>query len=68
MLVHYICFRILSMRYFKKSASIAALLLVLCACGQRGPLYLPETPPTETQPDNNTDSQSSSLANSRVVI
>jgi predicted small lipoprotein YifL len=37
------------MRYFKQTAVIFALLLVLCACGQRGPLYIPEKPPADNQ-------------------
>lgn len=37
------------MRYKKHAATIAALLLLLWGCGQRGALYLPENAPTSNQ-------------------
>jgi len=41
------------MSYVKKSAALCALLLMLSACGQSGPLYLPQDEPSNTQPEAN---------------
>lgn len=45
------------MRYLKKSAAISLMLLVLSACGQRGPLFLPEEAPQENQPSSSIETQ-----------
>ncbi|MFT5277678.1 MAG: putative small lipoprotein YifL [Glaciecola sp.] len=41
------------MNRLSKLTLLAALTLFLCACGQRGPLYLPEQAPSnEPAPEN----------------
>ena len=51
------------MQNVKKSAAIVTLLLILSACGQRGPLYLPEATPESnqtapaTEPESSTESK-----------
>ena len=42
-----------------------ALLLCLVACGQRGPLYLPEDKPQKDQIENESDAGKSAKENSR---
>jgi predicted small lipoprotein YifL len=42
-----------TMRYIKKTALLAAVLLILSACGQRGALYNPETAPIENSSTEN---------------
>jgi predicted small lipoprotein YifL len=42
-----------------------ALLLCLGACGQRGPLYLPEDQPQKDQIENESDAGNSEKENSR---
>jgi predicted small lipoprotein YifL len=43
------------MRFFPRFARRALLVLLvtapICACGQKGPLYLRETPPPGTKPE-----------------
>ncbi len=54
----------MSMNRISKLALCVALALFLCACGQRGPLYLPkqapsneETPSTESEPTSKLNSK-----------
>jgi len=37
-----------TMRYIKTTALLAVILLIVSACGQRGPLYNPKAEPIET--------------------
>ncbi|WP_432277217.1 LPS translocon maturation chaperone LptM [Glaciecola petra] len=39
------------MRKLKTMTLAVFILLALFGCGQRGPLYLPEEPPANTQPE-----------------
>jgi predicted small lipoprotein YifL len=48
------------MRYKKHAATVAALLLLLWGCGQRGALYLPENAPTSNQSAEQEPSQAPS--------
>lgn len=52
-----------TMRYIKITALLAAVLLILSACGQSGALYNPETAPIENSPtekESNTPQQTPS--------
>jgi len=43
------------MYYARKSAALCVLLLLLSACGQRGPLYIPQDEPAKTQPESSVE-------------
>ncbi|WP_272946891.1 LPS translocon maturation chaperone LptM [Legionella erythra] len=37
------------MRLFRRGIILAAMTLLLIACGQKGPLYLPDSPPDSSK-------------------
>ncbi len=51
------------MRFLKLTVIIACFTLTLSACGQRGPLYIPEEPPAENQSTQEEDSGQSQSEN-----
>ena len=46
------------MKLLRALLTLTAVSLLLCACGQKGPLYLPDSPPQPVNPPQTVEPQS----------